>query len=109
MKLDMDIVCLTETHKWRDKDHLTIYSDLPPKDDKWSGVALVLNKRISKYVICSGSINSRLIYCRLRGHSCNILVIGVYIPQRKRKNPDQEDTYSQVESLLANVSRRDCV
>ena len=106
---DLDIVCLTETHEWCDDDPLTIYSDIPSKQDKWSGVAMLLSKRIHKYVMHHGTIGSRIVYCRLRGLSCNIFVIGVYIPQKMRKSPDQNDTYNQLESLLSKIGQRDCV
>ena len=62
-KLDRDIMCLTETHKWRDNDPLSIYSDKPNKDDKFSGVALIVNKRVSKYIMNTGCIGSRITYC----------------------------------------------
>ena len=107
--LDLDILCLTETHNWRDDDPLTIYSEPSLKNDTWSGVALKLSKRVSGYVICSGVLNSRIVYCRLRGLSGNLFVIGIYIPQRKRANPDQNETYAQLELLLSQIRKRDCV
>ena len=108
-KLDLDILCLTENHKWRDDDVLTIYSDIPPNADSWSGVSLTLSKRLAKCIITSGNIGSRIAFCRLRGKSRHLFVIGIYIPQRQRSNPSQEDTYTQLETLLAEMSRQDCV
>ena len=107
--LDLDVLCLTETHSWREGDSLTINSDLPPPNDSWSGVALVLNKRLSGYIINTGSIGSRITFCRLRGTACNIMLVGVYIPQKHRTNPNQKDTYKQLEYLLSPIGRRDCV
>ena len=107
---NFDILCLTETHSWRDnEENLTIYSDLPPKTDPWSGVALQLNKRVSSYVIDSGQIGSRITFCRLRGNITNFFVIGVYIPQRKRTNPDQAHVYDQLERLLTKIPKHDCI
>ena len=106
--LDLDVLCLTETHGWRDDDCLTIHSDPPGKDDSWAGVAITINQRISRYIISSGSIGSRIVYCRLRGASCNILIIGVYIPTKTRKKPDQNAIYDQLDSLLAKTGKRDC-
>ena len=108
-KLNQDIVCMTETHGWRDNDPAWIYSDMPEKTDSYSGTALVVGKRLSGYVIASGSIGSRIVYCRLRGTSCNLFIIGVYIPQRRRTNPDQNDIYEQLETLLLKVKPRDCI
>ena len=85
---DFDLTCITETHGWRDTDPLTIYSETPPKNGSWSGVALAVNKRISKSIIDSNCIGSRIVYCRIRGQICNITVVAVYIPQKQRKNPE---------------------
>ena len=102
-------MCLTETHSWRDNDQLTIYSDPPPKADSWSGVALLVNKTVSKFVIDSGPIGSRITYCRLKGNTTNYFVIGTYIPQRKRHNPNQNDVYDQLDGLLGKIPKHDCV
>lgn len=107
LKRDLDIACLTETHGWRDDDPLSIYSDTPNKDDKFSGVALIVNKRVARYI--TSCIGSRIIYCRLRGLSCNIYIVGAYIPRKGRTNPDQNDTYNLLESFLLKISQRDCV
>ena len=109
INLDMDILCVTETHKWRDNDKLAIYSDLPPKTDGWSGVSILLSNRVSKYVISSGSIGARITYCKLRGNITNYFIIGVYIPQQKRAHPNQNDVYTQLEDLLQNVRKHDCI
>ena len=107
--MDMDLACLTETHEWKDTDSLTVYSDSPPNNDKWSGVAIMLNKRISQYVIGSGQIGSRISYCRLRGRLFNTFIVGVYIPTRKRKQLDQGEIYTQLEELLSSIPGRDCI
>ena len=65
-KMDFDILCLTENHKWRDDDALTIYSDVPPSTDSWSGISLPLSKRLAKCVMTSGNIGLRIVFCRLR-------------------------------------------
>jgi hypothetical protein len=95
-KLNLDVLCLTENHQWRDEDMLTIYSDPPPKTDSWSGVSLTLSKRLAKCVMTTGNIGSRIAFCRLRGKSCHLFVIGIYIPQRQRTTPSQGDTYLQL-------------
>ena len=110
LSYNCDILCLTEVHSWRENDeNKTIYSDLPPKSDSWSGVALHLSPRVSKYVIDSGPIGSRITFCRLRGNITNYFIIGVYVPQRKRRNPNQAQFYDQLESLLEKIPKHDCV
>ena len=108
-QMGYDFVCLTETHSWRDTDPLTIYSEPPPKSDSWSGVALCMSGRISKYIMKTGNIGSRIVYCRLRGSIGNIFIVGVYIPQRSRTNPDQAATYAKLDSFLYTINRRDCI
>ena len=103
---DFDLTCITETHEWRDTDPLTIYSEPPPKNDSWSGVAITVNKRISNAIMDSNSIGSRIVYCRIRGQSCNITAVAVYIPQKQRQNPAQTDTYDQLEKFPMTVGRR---
>ena len=50
-QMGYDFVCLTETHSCRDTDPLTTYSEPPSKSDSWSGVALRMSARISKYIM----------------------------------------------------------
>ena len=109
LNTDFDLISLTETHGWRDDDLLSVYSDIPGRNDRWSGTAILLSNRLANYVMSQGCIGSRIAYCRLRGLTCNLFIISVYIPQRKRKAPDQNDTYNELESLLAKVGQRDCV
>ena len=88
--LDLDVICLTETHESQDNHLFTVRSDIPGKYDKFSGVALNVNKRVTKYIIDSGSVGSRIAFCRFSGLSCNIIVVGVYIPRKGRTNPNQK-------------------
>ena len=107
--LNFDIVCITETHGWCDANQFAILSEKPSESDKFSGVALYLNDRLSNCVIDSGPVGSRIAFVKLRGAAFNIFVVGVYIPQRKRRNPDQKETYDKLEALLMKTSNRDCV
>ena len=49
-ELDYDIICIPETHKYSDDDRFMLYAAPTPKNDPWSGVSLMLSKRISKYI-----------------------------------------------------------
>ena len=77
VKLDKDILCLTETHAWRDNSNDIIYSEKPPKSDSWSGVALLVSKRISGSIVTYGSVGSRIVFCRLKGNITNYFVICI--------------------------------
>ena len=108
-EMDFDILCLPETHKYTDNDSHMLYAAPPPDNDPWSGVSLMLSNRVRKYVTHWDFIGSRIVYCRLKGHTCNYFVIGIYIPQSKRINPDQSNTYDELAKLLRQVSNRDCI
>ena len=109
LNLNKDIICLTETHSWRDNSNDTIYSDPPPENDSWSGVALLTSNRVSKYIIAKGRIGSRIVYCRLKGNITNYFIIGVYIPRRAKENPNQNDIYNDLEKVLQTTKRHECV
>ena len=99
---NIDVLCVTETHEWCDHDPLVVYSEPPTKRDKYAGVSLHLKQSIAKYIMNTGQVGSRIVYCRLRGVSCNITVVGVYIPQKSPTSPDQKSTYDKLEKLLTN-------
>ena len=107
--LKLDIACISETHGLCDADQFGIFSEKPSKSDKYSGVGLLINNRLSSYIMDSGSIGSRIVFCKLRGIFFNIVVVGVYIPQKKRKKPDQKDIYDKLETFLMKLSDRDCI
>ena len=75
---------------------------------KW-GISIKAYGRKYDHGLSSGSIGSRITYVRLRGSACNILIVGVYIPQRSRKDPDQKEIYGQLESFLMRTGRRDFI
>ena len=108
-KQSYDILCLPETHKYSDSDRNALYSAPPPENDPWSGVSLMLSDRVRKYVTHWDFIGSRIVYCRLKGVTCNYFVIGIYIPQSKRTNPDQPEAYNELEKLLSSTGARDCI
>ena len=90
--------------EWHDNHLFPVRSDHPGKNDKFSGVKLHINKRIAKYSTDSGSIGSRIAFCRLSGQSYSVFVVGVYIPRRGRTNPDQNEIYNKLESFLYKIS-----
>ena len=45
---NIDVLCVTETHEWRDHDPLVVYSEPPTKRDKYD-TYLVHNGRVPEY------------------------------------------------------------
>ena len=60
-ELDYDIICIPETHKYSDDDKLMLYAAPPPKNYPWSGISLMLSKRMSKYITHWDFIGSRIV------------------------------------------------
>ena len=107
----MDVLVLTETH---DNGSLlanrhTITAEPAPENDSYSGVAIMLSERISKCVVHSGRIGSRIAFVEIKASPCNLFVIGVYSPHSSRKQPPHmADTVAQLDQLLSQVKSSIC-
>ena len=109
--LEYDILGITETH---DKGALAatsnfITAELAPENDSFAGVALLLSQRVTKSVMNSGCIGSRIVFARIRAAICNIFAICVYIPHSNHTNPSRADTLADLNKLLLNISPADCI
>eukprot|EP01084_Bolivina_argentea_P263607 446234_1 len=69
-----------------------ILSKPPEDDDKYSGVAFIINKKIKKCIISKGTPSSRIVWMRLNTNYYKIFVINVYIPYEKHKTRNYNDT-----------------
>ena len=61
-------------------------------DDKDAGVVILLSQTAAKKIKSFGSEGERVCWVRLKGPTCNIFVIAVYLPHRGRVSPCQADT-----------------
>ena len=78
-------------------------------DDKAAGVPILLSQTTTRKIKIFGSEDERVCWVRLKGPTCNIFVIAVYLPHRGRVSPCQADTMRDLEAVLAKVPKRDCV
>ena len=79
-------------------------------NDPGAGVGILLSARMAKKVLSHGNNNSeRLCWVRLRGPSCNMYIICVYMPHRGRTKPCQQDTYKELRQSIKKVPKGDCV
>ena len=46
---------------------------------------------------------------RLKGPTCNIFMVAIYMPHRGRVSPSQEDTIRDLEAVLKIVPKGDCI
>ena len=58
---NIDVLCVTETHEWRDHDPLVVYSEPPTKRDKYASVSLHLKQSTAKYIMNTGQVSSRIV------------------------------------------------
>ena len=87
----------------------TLSHEPAPKNDPYSGVALLLSDRVAKCVMHKGNNgSSRIAYARIRAKPCNLFVIGAYLPHSHRhSSPLFADTLKQLEAVLSKVRVND--
>ena len=56
-----------------------------------------------------GSEGERVCWVRLKGPTCNIFIVAVYMPHRGRIQPSQDDTIKDIQMVLAKIPRGDCI
>ena len=110
-ELGYDVLALTETH---DTGRLTpsrrfAVGEPAPAGDSASGVALLLSERTAACVTHTGCIGSRIVYVRLRAAANNMFIVCVYVPHDQRRHPSSADTLTELEALLENAPRGDCL
>ena len=79
-----------------------------PKDSA-AGVGIILSPRMQKKVHSFGSKGERICWVRLKGPVCNLFVVAVYLPHRGRVAPTQDQTLTDLQSVLNDVPTRDCI
>ena len=110
-ELGYDVLALTETHdagRLMPSRRFAVGEPAPARDSD-SGVALLLSERTAARVTHTGSIGSRIIHVRLRATANNLLIVCVYVPHDQRRHPSHADTLAELEALLENAPRCDCL
>ena len=79
-----------------------------PKD-KTAGVGIILSARMQAKLMAFDSEGERVCWVRLKGPTCNIFLIAVYMPHRARVCPCQDDTIADLEAVLNKVSSGECI
>ena len=123
--LDYDVLAITETWRKQSKyqSKSTRYTTSTPKiiqkgprkgqarfpGDKAAGVGILLSKRAQQKLLSHGSEGERICWVRLKGPTCNLYIIAVYMPHRGRVQPCQDDTIKDLESVMATAPQCDCI
>ena len=55
------------------------------------------------------SEGDRVCWVRLKGPTCNIFIVAVYMPHRGRTQPNQDDTIKDLQTVLAKIPHGDCI
>ena len=77
-------------------------------DYHYSGMVMYLSPRLSKSLMFSACIGSRILYARFRCKACQYLN-SRYIPMKSRKSPGQIEVYKRLRKLIDMVPTRDSI
>ena len=76
----------------------------PKAGDPAAGVGIALSNKAASLCYDSGHIGARIVWVKLRGFTCDMCVVGVYIPHRFRKRaPFQTDTLQELREFLHTI------
>ena len=71
--------------------------------DSASGVGILFSRIFSERILAQGAIGSRIVWVRIQGPVCAILIVCVYVPHKFHKEkPYASDTLTQLDKLLAD-------
>ena len=106
---NLDILGISEM-RWTDRGHFnsanhTIY--FSGSDQRRNGVAFIINKKLSKYVLGYNPVNDRIITIKLQGKPTNITVIQVYDSTLDSNEDVKEQFYSELENTISKISKKD--
>ena len=117
--LDYDIMDLTELHNNQHKpqfaDKHWICSDVTKEEDDKStdptaGVAILLSRRMANNILSKGHVGTRIVWVRLKGPVCNMLVVVVYVSHKGRTaKPTAADTIMALNKVLKTVPKQDYI
>ena len=78
--------------------------------DSMTDVTILLSKWMRRQIDKSGHVDSRIVWVRLRGPTCTIFFIVVYVPHKYHtKASRSRDTLAQLETLIKTVPKNDCL
>ena len=121
-ELGYDVLAVSEL--WRTQEKFTSRSvefttsatardkhgNLINPNDAAAGVGILLSGRLQDKVLSFGNEGSeRICYVRIKGPSCNLFIVAVYIPHDKRVKPSQEDTMAELDAICALAKPSDCL
>ena len=107
--LGYDVLCLTELWNQQVEKFDFCVSSIN-LSDRAAGVGLLFSEQIRPHVIRTGSCGSRIVWARIRGPVCNLVVVGLYLPHAgKKKKPHAHHVLEELHNLLDGLGRHECV
>ena len=105
-----DVLCINELWNQQIEAEDFAVSEINKKD-RPAGVGLLFSARILPFVRRTGSVGARIVWARIRGPTCNIVVVGIYLPHSKRKaKPHAQDVLDKLEDFIKHqVGSHECL
>ena len=108
-ELGYDVLCLTELWNQQSDREDFVVSDIN-RTDRAAGVGLLFSKRILPFVKRTGSCGARIVWARINGPTCNLVLVGVYLPHAgKKSQPHAEHVLLKLCEFLEGLGRHECV
>ena len=106
---NLDILGISEM-RWNDRGHFnsenhTVY--FSGSEQRRNGVAFIINKKLSKYILGYNPVNDRIITIKFQGKPTNLTFIQVYAPTLDRDEEVKEQFYSELENTISKISKKD--
>ena len=117
--LGYDVLALTELHNRQNNSNFTSELWIPSAQaevdeqgkskDPAAGVAILLSRRMKRYIDNAGYVGTRIAWVRIRGPICPIFFIAVYVPHKYRTAPTATETLAKLDALIKTVPINDCL
>ena len=114
-ELNYDVLALTELHNKQNNPNFSSELWIPSEQaevdeqgkskDPAAGVAILLSKRMRRYIDNAGHVGTRIAWVRIRGPICPIFFIAVYIPHKYRTAPTATETLAKLDALIRTVKK----
>ena len=108
---NLDILGISEM-RWTDRGHFNSGNHticFSGSEQRRNGVAFIINKKLSKYILGYNPANDKIVTIKLQEKSTNITIMQVYASTLDSDDDVKEQFYSELETTISNISKKDIV